>query len=214
MTSNIEITVSPDIALERLKEGNQRFVSEEIINYHQSIERRRRTAKEGQQPFAAVLTCSDSRVPVEIIFDQGIGDIFVVRVAGNVCNSDEIGCIEYAVEQLNVPLVVIMGHTDCGAVTALAKREKMHGSVAPLVANINWALAKARKKNPQLDGDSLIPAGIEANVWQSVEDLFKGSRMLCRRIKGGSLEVIGAIYDLESGVVNWLGPHPHQDALI
>ena len=214
MSTEIEISILPDVALERLKEGNERFVSEERTHFHTGHERRVETLRNGQHPLATVLACSDSRVPVEMVFDQGIGDIFVVRLIGNVCNNVGQGCIEYAVEHLRTPLLVILGHTDCGAVKAVVEREKLHGNMSSLLTCIIWAVGKTRKKHPELSGNPLLAACIEANVWQSVEDLFKGSRMVCRKIRNGELRVVGAIYDLESGCVNWLGEHPNQIGLI
>jgi carbonic anhydrase len=204
--------ILPDVALEHLKQGNERFALDNSTHFHTDADRRVRTLKDGQRPFATVLACSDSRVPVEIIFDQGIGDIFVVRVAGNVCNRDEMGCIEYAVGHLKTPLVVVLGHTDCGAVTAVATGAEMHGNIPPLVSNIHLALSKVKRQSQEISGDELVSAAIVANVWQSIEDLFRGSYPVRELVGSGKLMVVGAVYDLETGRVEWIGEHPNQDS--
>ena len=117
--------ISPQQAMERLREGNARFQSAKSIHPDLGPARLRQTAEEGQHPFATILTCSDSRVPPELVFDQGVGDIFVVRVAGNVCGEDEAGTIEYGADHLKTPLLVVLGHSRCGAVTAVATDAKL-----------------------------------------------------------------------------------------
>lgn len=134
-----------DHALLNLQNGNKRFVDNKRIFSHLDKERLKDTALNGQKPFAVVLTCSDSRVPAEHIFDCGFGDIFTVRVAGNVADTDEIGTIEYGIEHLHAPLVVIMGHTSCGAVTAVLKGDKVEGSIPELVQGIIPAAERTKK---------------------------------------------------------------------
>lgn len=214
MSTNPGLRILPEVALDRLKEGNERFATEKRLHPHTTHERRRETLENGQQPYATILSCIDSRVPVEIIFDQGIGDLIVVRVMGNTGNGNALGSIEFSVEYLNTTLLVVIGHTDCAAVKASVNREKLHGNVTSLMTSINWAVSKAHQKNPGLTGDALLNACIEMNVWQSIEDIFKGSRIICRKIRDGELKVIGAIYDLESGRIIWLGEHPSQVVLV
>jgi carbonic anhydrase len=153
-------------------------------------------------------------VPVELLFDQGIGDIFVIRVAGNVCGEHQIGSIEYGVDHLETPVVVVLGHTHCGAVTAAVTEAELHGSIPKLVEHVRPAVAKARSDNPDLLGEELVAAAIEANVWQCIKDLLKLSPAVCHRVKDGKLKVVGAIYDIEGGSVNWIGIHPEQDRLL
>ncbi|MCA9730151.1 MAG: carbonic anhydrase, partial [Candidatus Eisenbacteria bacterium] len=141
--------MTPDQALEALKAGNDRFVTGTSLFPHLDRKRRYETAK-GQTPFVTVIGCSDSRVPIEALFDQGIGDVFVIRVAGNVCDTDEIGSIEYGVDHLGTPLMVVLGHESCGAVTAVVKDAEIHGSIPKLVDNIGPAVATARKFHPSL----------------------------------------------------------------
>ena len=176
--------------------------------------RRALTAAQGQHPLAAVLTCSDSRVPAEIIFDQGIGDLFVVRVAGNVAATDEIGSIEYAVDVRAAPLVVVLGHTQCGAVGAVLDDTKLPPNIANLLEPIKPAVDKAREANPQAAKDVLLKAAITGNVWQAMEDMLRLSPIIRERVKDGRAQVVGALYDLDSGQVQWLGPHPDQEKLV
>ncbi len=206
--------VTPAEAIARLKDGNSRFCHERCLHPHEDARRRAQTALEGQHPFAAVLACSDSRVPVEILFDQGIGDIFSIRVAGNVCGVDELGTVEYVAEHLAVPLLVILGHTDCGAVTAATVGTEVHGTVRAIVDKISPAVHQAHVTHPELDGKSLVPCAIEANVWHAVEELLSKSPIARDRIAAGKMKVVGAIYDVKTGEVNWLGEHPKQGDLL
>lgn len=205
---------TPDAALTNLQAGNERFVAGRCAHPNTDATRMLDTAANGQHPFVTVLACSDSRVPVERLFDQGIGDIFVIRVAGNVCDTDEIGSIEYGVDHLETPLLVVLGHTHCGAVTAVATGAEVHGSIPPLVDNIKPAYASAKKMHPELAGEELIPATIEMNVWQAIDDLMKHSPATRERVKNGKLKIVGAIYDIENGKVTWLGTHPEQIRLL
>ena len=139
----------------------------------------RRSVKEtasGQHPIAVVIGCSDSRVPPEIVFDQGIGDVFVVRVAGNVCDAHEIGSAEYALEHLGVPLLVVLGHTSCGAVTAAVVGGEVPGNVRSLLESIQPAVVKAQHEHPDLRGKDLVAAAIEANVWNSAHKSTSSAR--------------------------------------
>ena len=206
--------ITPDQALKQLQEGNTRYVAGELQHPHLGAARRRETATKGQHPFVTVIGCSDSREVPELIFDQGIGDVFVIRVAGNVCDTDEVGSIEYGIDHLETPLFVVLGHTHCGAVTAVVTHAELHGSIPLLVDNIAPALAKAEKANPDVRGKALIPATIEANVWQSIEDLLKRSPAARQRAKAGKLKIVGAIYDIETGAVKWLGTHPDEGRLL
>jgi carbonic anhydrase len=197
-------TPSATEVLKQLTKGNERFASEDNKFPRMGESRREETFKKGQHPIATVLTCSDSRVPPELIFDQGIGDLFVIRVAGNVCDVDEMGSIEYAVEHLHTPVVIVLGHRSCGAVTAVASGAELHGNLKPLVDNIFPAVDAARQSHPQLQGDEFIDKAIRANVTQSIKDLLKGSEIVREHVKGGELKVVAAMYNLESGKVEWL----------
>lgn len=198
----------------KLKEGNNRFV-QGIPQYpHQDFLRRSETALYGQNPFVTVISCSDSRVPVELAFDQGIGDIFVIRVAGNVVDTDEAGSIEYGVEHLQTPLFVVLGHKQCGACTAVVNNAELHGNIPPLVDNIIPARDKTIAQNPGLTGTDLVDAVIKENVWQSIEDLYSISPISANRVRTGKLKVVGALYNLETGAVEWMGSHPLEAELL
>jgi carbonic anhydrase len=201
-------------SLRLLKAGNSRYTEDKSKHPHQGRERRALTAAQGQHPLATILTCADSRVPPEIIFDQGLGDIFVVRVAGNVAATDEIGSIEYAVDHLATPLVVVLGHTRCGAVSAVLDDAKLPPNIAALVEPIKPAVAKARADHPEATRDVLLNAAITDNVWQAIADMLGQSPIIRDKVKEGQTRVVGALYDIDSGQVQWLGPHPEQDKLI
>jgi carbonic anhydrase len=206
--------LNPDQALERLKSGNARFVQAKLTHPNQDAFRRLSTGQEGQKPFATILGCSDSRVPPELVFDTGLGDLFVVRVAGNSTYFDQAGTIEYGAEHLGSQLVVVLGHTKCGAVQAVVDGAQEGGNIAGLVANIVPAVQKARLENPGLSGDELVTKAVEANAWQSVEDLFRQSPLIRHMVQEGKVKVVAAVYDIETGQVKWLGQHPRQAELL
>ena len=206
--------ISPDEAMRVLKAGNARYVEGKPQHPHQDRVRRALTAGQGQHPLATILTCSDSRTPPEIIFDQGIGDIFVVRVAGNVAATDEVGSIEYAVDHLATPLVVVLGHSQCGAVTAVVDNSKLPPNIAKLVAPIKPAVDQAREANPDAAKDVLLQAAITDNVWQAIDDTLRQIPIIRDKIRDNQVQVVGALYDLDSGQVQWLGPHPDQAKLV
>jgi len=200
-----------DGALKLLKEGNARFVAGESRHPHTDKQRILQAGREnqGDHAYATVITCSDSRVPVERLFDAGIMDVFVIRVAGNVVDTDEAGSIEYGLAHVNTPVLVVLGHTQCGAVTAVTNAVQGHGhelerNIPPLVDNIEPAVRRAMDKNPKVTGKAIIPFGIEENVWQGVEDLFMRSPSSRELVKSGQARVVGAIYDVGTGNVNWL----------
>lgn len=193
--------VTPEQALQWLKEGNARFVGKKSERPHLSPERLRETSA-GQHPFATVLSCSDSRVPVEHLFDRGIGDLFVIRVAGNVADTDEIGTAEYGAGHLGTPVILVLGHTKCGAVTAVVNGDKVGGSIPKLVDNIIPAVERA--KAAKLEGDALILSAIKENVRQSMDDMVKNSQELAHLVHAGKVKVVGAVYHLEDGSVEWL----------
>ena len=144
---------NPSEALDKLKSSNVRFSSGQSTHSNISAERRKQVTTGGQHPFATIIACSDSRVPVEILFDQGVGDIFVIKVAGNVCNTDEIGSIEYGVDHLSTPVMVVLGHTHCGACTAVATGADVHGCIPDLIAPIRPALEKVQAAHPHASSE-------------------------------------------------------------
>lgn len=207
-------SINADQALAMLKAGNERFVNGQATYRHLDAARRTETSTKGQHPYVTILGCSDSRVPVEPIFDAGIGELFIIRVAGNVVNTDEAGSIEYGTEHLHTPLMVVLGHTQCGAVTAVAKNSEVHGNIPKLVENISPAVAKAKHNHGAEVTDKVIAASIENNIFQSIEDLIEQSPMVAGLVKEGKLTIVGALYNIETGKVEWLGPHPQQAALL
>jgi carbonic anhydrase len=203
-------STTPDQAIRWLKEGNARFTKGQSI--HQPFdEARLAAAADGQRPFAAVVSCSDSRCPVEILFDQSLGDLFVVRAAGNVCGPDQIGSIDFAVDALQTPAVVVLGHSLCGAVSAALQPARPLGHLGNLLARIQPAVDAAKTAHPQLPDADLVSHAIRANVWQAVSDLIHNSPLTRERLADARLTVVGALYDVATGQVEWLGPHPHQN---
>lgn len=209
-----------DQVIKMLKEGNKRFYSGKATYPNTSSERLELAGKEnqGNYAYATVLSCSDSRVPVELIFDSGIMDLFVVRVAGNVCDTDEIGSIEYGLAHVNTPLLVVMGHTQCGAVTAVTHsihgaEHKLERNIPPLVDNIIPAVNRAMDLNKDIHGDEIISYATEENVWQSIMDLFMNSAAVRNIVKEGKAKVAGAIYDVSTGQVKWLPLHKVDEIL-
>lgn len=195
---------SPEECLKLLKDGNARYVSDQRRFANLDRKRIAETAA-AQFPFATVLGCSDSRVPIEHLFDAGIGDLFIVRVAGNVCSDHEGGSIEYAVRHLKTPLVVVMGHTGCGAVTAVVEDAATEGNFPHLSEHIIPAYREAQSEHPGLGRDDLITETVRHNVRRAIADLTKGSPLVRSRVESGELKVIGAIYNLKTGGVEWLG---------
>lgn len=206
--------VTPEDAQILLKDGNWRFVSNNAVHLQQDGYRRSFTAKNGQKPFAVILSCADSRVPPELLFDQGLGCLFVVRVAGNVARTDEVATVEYGTGHLGARLVVVMGHTMCGAVTAVVQKADVGPNVAQLVRPIVPAVERARAQNPGLTGGPLLEAAIRANVFQSVADLLRNSAELRELVAAGKVQIVGAMYYLSTGEVQFLGEHPEQTQLL
>lgn len=206
--------ISPSDALQKLQVGNARYVCGKSDYPNQGADRRHETFTGGQHPFAAVLTCSDSRVPVELIFDQGFGDIFAIRVAGNITDKHQTGSIEYAVEHLGVPLVVVMGHRACGAVAASCSSADAHDNIGSIVRTIRPAVERVQKRQPQLKGDALVAEAIKENVYETISKLLSSSHTLNEAAKAGKLRVVGAIYDIEQATVSWLGPHPQEPEIL
>jgi carbonic anhydrase len=192
-------------ALQRLRDGNRRFVNAERSNLESLSEARRAEFVAGQDPFAVVLACSDSRVPVELIFDQGLGDLFVIRVAGNIVAPTQIGSIEYAASQLGTRLVVVLGHSNCGAVDAtLAELVTEQEHHSPNLRSIVDRIRPAVEPLVDTPDGLTLPKAVLANVRHSVEQLRHGSEILEDLIGKGELTVVGAKYQIETGEVRFL----------
>ena len=181
--------------IKRLKEGNKRFISNTADRKLRDSTRRDLLAA-GQSPFAAILGCSDSRVVPEIIFDTGLGELFTVRVAGNIANTSSIASIEFSVAQLNVRLVLVKGHSNCGAVTAAVEGGVYGNNLNRLFNHI----APAIEQTPGGNIDEIIKKNAELNA----EELVNGSTMIAAAVKSGQLKIITAFYHLESGEVEFL----------
>ncbi len=198
--------------LGRLREGNARFVANQMRTLEHAHESRRAELVSGQAPFAIVLGCSDSRVPAELVFDQGFGDLFVIRVAGNIVAPSQVGSVEFAAERYGTSLVVVMGHTQCGAI--LATLEELTGGAASTSGNLRSIVDRVRPSVATVigaargaDPDALVSQAVRANVRASVDHLRHGSALLERLIERNGLLIVGAEYSLETGVVDFFdGP--------
>ena len=198
--------LSPMESLAELKAGNQHFQAGEARHPRQGAQRRSDTARNGQAPIALVLACSDSREAVELVFDQGIGDIFVVRVAGNSKSAAVLGIIEYGVEHLHIPLLVVLGHTKCGAVDSVWRGAEAEGNLAELLAPIIPAVREVQKEHQPLAGkdeEALKRLAEAKNVQNSVAAILMDPGP-AKLVAEGKLLVLGAVYDLESGKITWL----------
>jgi carbonic anhydrase len=195
--------LTPQSVHRELVQGNLRFIGGQARHPHSSLSWAKKQSRDGQHPHAVILSCSDSRVVPEILFDQGIGDLFAVRVAGNVANEDEVASIEYAVHHFQTPLVVVLGHTRCGAIRAVVAGEEIPERLSHWVSPIREAYRKEKQKHPQATKDSLIDATIRANVILSMRHLAEESEMR-ERIRKGTLRVEGGVYHLDTGQVSWL----------
>jgi carbonic anhydrase len=192
-------SVAPAEAISKLKEGNGRYTSGNLQHPGQTTERRTELAKT-QHPFATILSCSDSRVPPEIVFDQGLGDLFIVRVAGNVINDEGLGSIEYSVDHLGARLILVLGHQSCGAVDAarktIAAKGKAPGHIESLVTAIKPAVEATAKDD--------LDATIKANVKHVVDALRSSTPILKAEVDSGKIQVIGGYYSLDTGAVSFL----------
>jgi carbonic anhydrase len=201
--------ISADEALERLRAGNQRFVSETRNGDVVAGETRRRQVAIAQEPFAIILGCSDSRVPAEIIFDQGLGDLFVIRVAGNIVAPSQIGSVEFAAARYGTRLVVVLGHSNCGAILAtveeLSRRsEEQSRNLRSIVDRVRPSVESLMATELRHNHDALVQAAVLANIRVSTNQLRHGSEMLEQMIQNDGLRVVGAEYSLETGVVAFL----------
>lgn len=188
-------TLSPDAALQALLDGNRRYLAQKPRVASEDFASVRHKTEKKQEPFASILACADSRVPVEIIFDQGIGQLFVTRVAGNVASPDVIASLEYAAAELGTPLILVLGHSHCGAVKAAIAGEPVPGQISTLFAPIRAAIDQA---------GSDIEAAVKANARIQARVLAAASPLLSGLVRDGKLKVLAASYDLESGKVELL----------
>jgi len=190
--------ITADSVLAELKTGNKHHMAHRYQHPHETLDRQRQLVS-GQHPHAEILSCSDSRVPPEIVFDQGLGDLFIIRVAGNVASDTEIGSLEYGAEHLHIPLLVVLGHESCGAVTAAVQGGPPEGHIAALVDLIKPAVEKTRG----MPGDPVANT-VRINVEMVVKQLRSSAPILSELVAHGKLRIVGAVYSIETGSVTWL----------
>ncbi len=206
-----ETKPSPFEVLCMLKAGNERFSRGGLTHPHLDAPRIELAGKANQadHAYASILSCSDSRVPVEFIFDAGIMHLFTVRVAGNVCTASELASLEYGLAHVHTPVLVVLGHTQCGAITAAVRARSGGGhalerNIRPHIEMIEPVVAEAVRAHPEVPEDDILPYATELNVWRGIERLFLESSVTRDLVKRGAVKVVGAIYDVGTGKVEWL----------
>ncbi|MBT5437917.1 MAG: carbonic anhydrase [Flavobacteriales bacterium] len=197
ITKEMQEGISPDQAIEMLKEGNQRFLNKNEIS--RDLHAQVKATSGGQNPYAAVLSCIDSRVPVELAFDQGIGDIFSARVAGNIINEDILGSIEYACGVAGSKAILVLGHTKCGAVTAACQGVEL-GNITALLSKVKPAIKEVEERTGEIEVEEVT----KSNVQQSIVEIREKSTLLSDLEKEGKIKIVGAIYHVENGMVSFL----------
>jgi carbonic anhydrase len=206
-------TISACEALERLRAGNLRFTSDVRATDALISQARRAELAAQQNPFAIVLGCSDSRVPAEIVFDQGLGDLFVIRVAGNIVAPSQIGSVEFAAARFGTRLVVVLGHSQCGAILAALEELRRPGgtesrNLRAIVDRVRPSIESLLEAGRGLDGDALVQQAVRANIRSSANQLRHGSQLLEQLIQEDRLAVVGAEYSLETGAVDFFDGVP------
>jgi len=199
-----EPAVTAADALEKLKSGNTRYLSGSSSVPRVDRERREDTATRGQRPIATILGCSDARVPPEMVFDQKFGNLFVIRVAGNVTGISEVATVEYGTQYLGTPLVVVLGHSGCGAVQAAVEKTPLDGKLPKLVELIAPAVEAAKQGHPKASGQDLVEATVESNVRHQMTELTSKSEGLKNAVDSKKVMMVGAIRDIKTGKVRWL----------
>jgi carbonic anhydrase len=209
--------ITADVALKRLQDGNRRFVNgvRSIDNLVKQVQRV--DLLQGQTPFAIILGCSDSRVPAEIIFDQSLGDLFVIRVAGNIVAPSQIGSVEFAAERFGTPLVVVLGHSMCGAVKATLDELETpaaarSSNLLSIVNRIRPSVAPLFETELRRDPGRLLNAAIRANILAAANHLRHGSPLLEKLIQQGGLSIVGAEYSLQTGQVDFFDGSDFEDS--
>ncbi|CAI8176819.1 MAG: Carbonic anhydrase 2 [Crocinitomicaceae bacterium] len=197
LTKEIQDSISPNRAVEMLKEGNQRFLDKNELDRDLHLQVSQTSS--GQFPYAVVLSCIDSRVPVELVLDQGVGDIFSARVAGNIINEDILGSIEYACGVAGSKAILVLGHSKCGAVTAACKGVEL-GNITALLSKVKPAIANIKLR----DGEVEVEEVTKANVHQSIKEIREKSSILADLETEGKIKIVGAVYHVEDGRVSYL----------
>ncbi|WP_298439994.1 carbonic anhydrase [Geobacter sp.] len=200
------VGVTADEALQRLMEGNKHFVAGQLGACGESTAAKRASLANGQKPYAIILSCSDSRVPPELIFDKSMGEIFVICVAGNIPDPIVLGSIEYAAEHIGSPLIMVLGHERCGAVTAAVDAKgKPEGNLGAIVRTITPAVRKAKMAAKGKSHDELVETAVEINAKLVAANLTKKSPVIAKLAKEGKVKIVTAKYDLDDGTVSLLG---------
>jgi carbonic anhydrase len=215
LTSSGKSMIPAREALQRLREGNRRFVDDTRSSESLISPRRRAELTAGQEPFAAILGCSDSRVPVEIIFDQGLGDLFVIRVAGNIVAPSQIGSVEFVAERFKTRLVVVLGHSSCGVIQATIEQltgptERRSRNVHSIVNRVRPSIEGLLETGLRHDYDALVHHAVRANVRASTNQLRHGSQVIEQMIQTEGMLVVGAEYSLETGLVEFFDGAPDE----
>lgn len=212
---------SPFEVLGMLKAGNERFVSGKLMHPHMDSSRMELAGRSNQadHAYAAILSCADSRVPVEYIFDAGIMHLFIVRGAGNVCTPSELASLEYGLAHVHTPVLVVLGHTHCGAVTAavdlhLGRAHGLERNILPHLKTIAPAVEQAFAEHPEVEGEAILPLATETNIWCAIETLFMESPVTRDLVKRGAAKVVGAVYDVGTGRVEWLPESRSTEILV
>jgi carbonic anhydrase len=207
--------ISAREALERLREGNRRFADDLRSLESLATRTRRRESAAGQEPFAIILGCSDSRVPAEIVFDQGLGDLFVIRVAGNIVAPSQVGSVEFAAARFGTRLVVVLGHSSCGAILATLEElgrpsEDQSKNLRSIVDRIRPSVEPLLAGELESQPDALVQSAVRANIRASVNHLRHGSEVLEQLVLKENLWIVGAEYSLETGVVDFFDGFPES----
>jgi carbonic anhydrase len=197
ITKEMQNGISPDQAIEMLKEGNQRFLNKDQVN--RDLNSQVNETSGGQNPYAVVLSCIDSRVPVELTFDQGIGDVFRARVAGNIINEDILGSMEYACGVAGSKAILVLGHTKCGAVTSACQGVEL-GNITALLSKVKPAISEVENRMGTIEVEEVT----KANVHQSIKEIREKSTMLKDLESEGKIKIVGAVYHVEDGKVTFL----------
>ena len=203
LTKKIQAEITPSIALELLKDGNERFVNN--LKMSRNLLQQVNETKEGQHPFAVILSCIDSRTSTELVFDQGLGDVFSVRIAGNILNEDILGSMEFACKVAGAKIIVVLGHTKCGAIKGACDHVEM-GHLTGLLSKIRPVM----DRTPQINGtEYAFPNAVAANnVHHVMDEIAVRSLILGKMIESHEIAIVGGMYDIETGVVDFY-EHPH-----
>jgi len=205
--------ISAPEALKRLREGNRRFASEAGSAREVATPARRRELAAGQEPFAIILGCSDSRVPAEMVFDQGLGELFVIRVAGNIVAPSQVGSVEFAAERFGTRLAVVLGHSKCGAIQAtleelMRPREAQSRNLQSIVDRIRPSVEPLLATHLRHEHDALVEEAVRANIRRSASQLRHGSEILDHLVRNDGFVVVGAEYSLDTGIVDFFDGAP------